>query len=69
MEVGRTEFVIVEINVCEAMSLVDGDGNRKVVTGNHTLLVGSSNEAQVRHQIDVRLSQSGNGGGEDSMIK
>lgn len=59
--VGKTEFVNVKINVCQELSVVDGDGKRKVVIGKHTVLVGASSEAQVRHQIDVRLSGSGSG--------
>ncbi|KAI9123599.1 hypothetical protein K1719_004899 [Acacia pycnantha] len=63
VEVGKVEFVTVKINVCQELSVVDGEGKRKVVIGKHTVLVGSSSEAQVKHQIDVRVSASGNGEG------
>ncbi|XP_054779497.1 probable beta-D-xylosidase 5 [Prosopis cineraria] len=63
VEVGKIEFVNVKINVCQDLSVVDGEGKRKLVLGKHTVLVGSSSEAQVKHQIDVKVSGSGNGEG------
>ncbi|XP_028767709.1 probable beta-D-xylosidase 5 [Neltuma alba] len=63
VKVGKIEFVNVKINVCQDLSVVDGEGKRKVVIGKHTVLVGSSSEAQVKHEIDVKVSGSGNGEG------
>ncbi|CAL5438160.1 unnamed protein product [Camellia sinensis] len=60
---GKTKTVAVELDVCKDLSVVDGDGKRKVVTGQHTLLVGSSSERQVRHHFYIRLVQSGDQGG------
>ncbi|KAF7840741.1 putative beta-D-xylosidase 5 [Senna tora] len=61
VKVGKIEFVNVKINVCHELSVVDGDGERKVVIGKHRVLVGaSSDETQMTHQIDVELS-GGNG--------
>ncbi|KAH1035939.1 hypothetical protein AAZX31_20G121800 [Glycine max] len=59
--VGVTEFVTVKIDICQLISNVDSDGKRKLVIGQHTILVGSSSETQVRHHIDVKLSGSMNG--------
>ncbi|XP_027365901.1 probable beta-D-xylosidase 5 isoform X2 [Abrus precatorius] len=59
--VGMTEFVTVKIDICQLLSNVDSDGKRKLVIGQHTILVGSSSETQVRHHIDIRLSGSVNG--------
>jgi len=56
--VGMTEFVTVKIDVCELLSNVDSDGKRKLVIGQHTILIGSSSETQVRHHIDVKFSGS-----------
>lgn len=64
VKVGKMEFVDVKINVCDELSLVDSEGKRKVVIGRHSVLVGSSSEDQVRHEIDVRVSRSANEEGE-----
>ncbi|KAI4298555.1 hypothetical protein L6164_032102 [Bauhinia variegata] len=56
IKVGKTEFVTVKINICELLTVVDSDGKRKLVIGEHTILIGSSNESQIRHHVDVRLS-------------
>lgn len=56
VKVGMTEFVKVKIDICQLLSNVDSDGNRKLVSGQHTILVGSSGENQVRHNIDITLS-------------
>ncbi|KAK7280258.1 hypothetical protein RJT34_25320 [Clitoria ternatea] len=54
--VGTTELVTVKIDVCQVLSNVDSDGKRKLVIGQHTILVGT----KVRHHIDIRLSGSVN---------
>ncbi|XP_020221972.1 probable beta-D-xylosidase 5 [Cajanus cajan] len=56
--VEMTEFVTVKIDMCQLLSNVDSDGKRKLIIGQHTILVGSSSETQVRHHIDVKLSAS-----------
>ncbi|KAL7002903.1 putative beta-D-xylosidase 5 [Sarracenia purpurea var. burkii] len=61
---GKTETVAVRIDVCKKLSLVGGDGRRKVVIGQHTLVVGSSSERPIRHHLDIRMGQSEGGGGE-----
>lgn len=58
VKVGMIEFVTVKIDICRMLSIVDSDGKRKLVIGQHNILVGSSSERQVRHQVDVRLSGS-----------
>lgn len=61
VNVGVTEFVTVKIDLCQLLSNVDSDGKRKLVIGQHTILVGSSSKTQVIHHIDVKLSGSVNG--------
>lgn len=56
--VGVTEFVTVKIDICQLLSNVDNDGKRKLMIGQHTILIGSSSETQVRHHIDVKFSGS-----------
>ena len=58
VEIGKTETVVVKLDVCERLSVVGEDGKRKVVTGQHTLLVGSSNERQVKHYVNIRVAKS-----------
>lgn len=60
---GKTETVKMELDVCKRLSVVDREGKRKVVLGQHTLLVGSSSERQVRHHFNIRLAQSEGDGG------
>ncbi|KAJ7946159.1 Beta-D-xylosidase-like protein [Quillaja saponaria] len=55
VKAGKLELLAVKLNVCRDLSLVDSEGLRKLVIGEHTILVGSSNEQQVRHHINVRL--------------
>ena len=60
---GKTESVTVKVDVCKGLSVVDSERKRKLVTGEHTILVGSSTEHQVRHHFIVRLpAGSGDGG-------
>jgi beta-D-xylosidase 4 len=53
VKVRMTKFVTVKIDICKLLSNVDSDGKRKLVIGKHTILIGSSNEKQVRHNIDI----------------
>ncbi|KAG7582568.1 Glycoside hydrolase family 3 C-terminal domain superfamily [Arabidopsis suecica] len=58
VDVGRsmTEKVTVEFDVCKALSLVDTHGKRKLVTGHHTLVIGSNSDQQIYHHLNVRLA-------------
>lgn len=58
---GRVESVKITVDVCKGLSLVDSEGNRKLVIGQHTILVGSPSERQVRHHFNIRLSGFGDG--------
>ncbi|KAK6916335.1 Glycoside hydrolase, family 3, N-terminal, partial [Dillenia turbinata] len=51
---GKIESVKVKLDVCKELSVVDAEGIRKLVTGHHTLLVGSSSENQVKHHFNIR---------------
>nr|GMD02689.1 probable beta-D-xylosidase 5 [Ipomoea batatas] len=53
---GVTESVTMKLDVCRDFSLADGDGNRKVVTGLHSIVVGAPSERQVRHYFNIRLA-------------
>ena len=55
---GKTQAVMLSIDVCKGLSLVDSEGNRKLVTGQHTLVIGSPSERQVKHRFNVRLAES-----------
>ncbi|KAH9696572.1 hypothetical protein WN944_029210 [Citrus x changshan-huyou] len=55
---GKTKNVTVGFDVCKGLNLVDTDGQRKLVIGQHTLIVGSPSERQVRHHLNVRLARS-----------
>ena len=52
---GKTESVTVKVDVCKVLNLVDSEGKRNLITGQHTLIVGSTSERQVRHRLNVRL--------------
>lgn len=55
----KTEYVTLKVDVCKRLNLVDSEGKRKLVTGQHTFLVGSPSERQVKHYLNVRLAKSG----------
>lgn len=55
---GKTESVTLNLDVCKGLNLVDSEGNRKLVIGQHTLFVGSPSERQVRHHLSLRLAES-----------
>lgn len=57
---GKTESITVSVDVCKGLSLVESEGKRKLIVGQHTIFVGSSSDHQVRHRFNVRLA--GNGG-------
>ncbi|KAM2041301.1 hypothetical protein FF1_034883 [Malus domestica] len=53
---GETKYVTIGVDVCKRMSLVDSEGKRKLVTGKHTIVVGSPSERQVKHIVDVKVA-------------
>ncbi|GMJ06826.1 hypothetical protein like AT3G19620 [Hibiscus trionum] len=55
---GKTKKVTMSLNVCKDFTLVDGEGKRKLVIGQHTLFVGSTSERQVRHHFIVRQADN-----------
>ncbi|GAB4853430.1 hypothetical protein Ancab_017621 [Ancistrocladus abbreviatus] len=55
---GETAVVEMQINVCEAFSLADELGERKLVTGQHTTVIGSPSEQQVLHRFDIKLAST-----------
>ncbi|GLU03345.1 hypothetical protein SLE2022_205480 [Rubroshorea leprosula] len=67
VEKGKTQNVTVSVDVCEGFSLVDSEGKRVVVAGQHSVLVGSPGERQVRHQFVVTVDGNGGKGGYFSM--
>ncbi|PNT57483.2 hypothetical protein POPTR_001G294700v4 [Populus trichocarpa] len=60
---GNTNNITLAVDVCKGLSLVDSEGQRKLVTGQHTFIIGSSSEHQVRYHLIVRLAQNGRMGG------
>ncbi|XP_057965994.1 probable beta-D-xylosidase 5 [Malania oleifera] len=62
---GKAETVTLRVDVCKDLSLADEEGKRKLVTGQHTLVVGSPGERRVRHHFIVRLAR---GEGEGSSL-
>lgn len=50
--------VSMELDVCRDLSVVDEEGRRKVVIGQHSIVVGAKSERQVKHYVDVRLGTS-----------
>lgn len=63
VEKGKSETVKVKVEVCKGLSLVDSEGKRKLVTGQHMFIIGAPSEHQVRHHFNVRLAKSVGGGG------
>ncbi|PPR89936.1 hypothetical protein GOBAR_AA30751 [Gossypium barbadense] len=59
---GKTKYVTMSLNVCKDLSLVNVEGKRKLVIGQHTIFVGTTSEHQVRHHFVVR--QAGDESGE-----
>lgn len=64
---GKSGVVKVGVDVCKDLSVVDGEGKRKLVIGQHTLVVGSSSEHQVRHRFNMILAESEDEGGFSAM--
>ncbi|KAL6013099.1 putative beta-D-xylosidase 5 [Asimina triloba] len=60
--VGMGEVVNVKfkVDLCRDMNVVDADGKRKLISGQHVLVVGSPSESPVRHRINVGLSEAEN---------
>ncbi|KAK8613582.1 hypothetical protein V6N13_101340 [Hibiscus sabdariffa] len=55
---GKTKKVTMSLDVCKDFTLVDAEGKRKLVIGQHTLFVGSTSERQVRHHFIVRQADN-----------
>ncbi|KAL5713634.1 xylan 1,4-beta-xylosidase [Ranunculus cassubicifolius] len=55
---GKVENVTFRFDVCKDLNVVDEEGKRKLVLGDHTLLVGTSSEHQVRHHFYLKLLKS-----------
>ncbi|KAL2926127.1 putative beta-D-xylosidase 5 [Bienertia sinuspersici] len=53
VKAGKIELVALKLNVCEAFSLVDEDGRRKLVTGSQELVIGSATERKVTHKFTI----------------
>ncbi|WRX15591.1 Glycoside hydrolase, partial [Theobroma cacao] len=64
---GKTQNVTMSLGVCKEFTLVDAEGNRKLITGQHTLFVGSTSEYQVRHHFVVRQAVNASVEGSVSM--
>ena len=54
----KVETVKFKIDICKDLNVVDEGGKRKLVLGQHTLLVGTSSEHQVRHHFYLELLKS-----------
>ncbi|PON90552.1 Glycoside hydrolase [Trema orientale] len=53
---GKTQSITMKVDVCKVLSLVDSEGKRNLVIGQHTIIVGSPSERQVKHRLNVRLA-------------
>ncbi|PON90550.1 Glycoside hydrolase [Trema orientale] len=53
---GKTGSITVKMNVCKVLNLVDSQGKRNLVIGQHTIIVGSPSERQVKRRLDVRFT-------------
>ncbi|XP_027161060.1 probable beta-D-xylosidase 5 [Coffea eugenioides] len=60
---GEAESVPVKLDVCKHLSIVDAEGKRKLVAGQHTLVIGSPSEQQLEHRFDMQLGNAGWGEG------
>ncbi|KAF4364403.1 hypothetical protein F8388_006980 [Cannabis sativa] len=49
---GKNESVTVKVDVCKVLNLVDSKGERNLIIGQHTLIVGSPSERQVKHHLN-----------------
>ncbi|KAG9144837.1 hypothetical protein Leryth_018972 [Lithospermum erythrorhizon] len=52
---GKTEQVTLKVNVCKDLSVVDENGKRKLIMGQHVFIAGSSTERQVKHYFNIRI--------------
>ncbi|OMO63382.1 hypothetical protein COLO4_32521 [Corchorus olitorius] len=64
---GKTQNVTLSLDVCKELTLVDAEGNRKLIIGQHTLFAGSTNEHRIRHHFVVRQAGNANVGSSSSM--
>ncbi|KAF5194548.1 Beta-d-xylosidase [Thalictrum thalictroides] len=51
---GKAETVKLKVDVCKDLNVVDEQGQRKLVFGQHALVVGASSEHQVRHHFYLK---------------
>lgn len=58
---GEIKIVKVSIDVCEGLSNVDEDGNRKLMKGLHTIYVGAPGERQVMRRLNVTFDRAESG--------
>ncbi|OMO73875.1 hypothetical protein CCACVL1_17088 [Corchorus capsularis] len=64
---GKTQNVTLSLDVCKELTLVDAEGNRKLIIGQHTLFAGSNSEHRIRHHFVVRQAGNANVGSSSSM--
>ncbi|KAI8018674.1 putative beta-D-xylosidase 5 [Camellia lanceoleosa] len=69
---GETKKITVKLDICKQLSIVDWMGIRRLILGQHRLLVGSSREQQTMHQFtigsDAKLSASSSSLGRKCLI-
>ncbi|KAJ6948840.1 hypothetical protein NC651_002990 [Populus alba x Populus x berolinensis] len=53
---GNTNNITLAVDVYKGLSLMDSEGQRKLVTGQHTFIIGSPSEHQMRYHLIVRLA-------------
>ncbi|KAK2998632.1 hypothetical protein RJ639_023965 [Escallonia herrerae] len=58
VESGKAQQVSFDINVYKHLSMVDPKGVRKLILGDHALIIGSSTEQQLTHQFNVARASS-----------
>ncbi|CAI9765614.1 unnamed protein product [Fraxinus pennsylvanica] len=59
----KNNTVTLKLDVCKDLSIADADGKRKLITGQHTFVVGSSSERQVKYNFNIRVAKSNEEGG------
>ncbi|KAL2460328.1 putative beta-D-xylosidase 5 [Abeliophyllum distichum] len=59
----KNETVTLKLDVCKDLSIADADGKRKLITGQHTFVIGSSRERQVKHYFNIKMAGSVEEGG------
>lgn len=59
----KSKTVTLKLDVCKDLSIADPNGKRKLITGQHTFVVGSSSERQVKHNFNIGVAKSSEEGG------